>query len=60
VAPTSQLPSSLYLASKPAFFGNYTWPWVEPSGSTRVYTLPAKKRFDDCKASTTTFPSYCP
>lgn len=24
------LPDSLYLASKPAFFGSTTWPWVDP------------------------------
>jgi hypothetical protein len=39
------LPSSLYLTSKPAFFGTMTWPWVDPSTGT-TYTLPAKGRFD--------------
>src|SRR6185437_8177677 len=24
------LPNSLYLTSKPAFFADYTWPWVDP------------------------------
>jgi len=39
------LPPSLYLATKPAFFGSRTWPWVDPvSGS--VGTLPAKARYD--------------
>src|SRR5262249_15096603 len=39
------IPSSMYLAAKPAFFGSNTWPWVDPStGAT--YTLPAKARFD--------------
>ena len=39
------LPPSLYLSSKPAFFGSRTWPWVDPvSGS--VGTLPAKARYD--------------
>ena len=31
------LPNSLYLTQKPAFFNagsGYTWPWVEPTGST--------------------------
>jgi hypothetical protein len=42
----STLPNSLYLTSKPEFFGSYTWPWVDPTGSTKVYTLPAKARFD--------------
>ena len=39
------IPNSLYLSSKPAFFGNNPWPWVDPStGAT--YVLPAKARFD--------------
>jgi hypothetical protein len=40
------LPSSLYLTSKPAFFGDLPWPWVDPAGATKVHTLPAKARFD--------------
>ncbi len=43
------LPQSLYLSGKPAFFNagkGYTWPWVDPTGSTKLYTLPAKARFD--------------
>jgi len=40
------LPASLYLTAKPAFFGSLTWPWVDPLGATKVYTLPAKARFD--------------
>jgi hypothetical protein len=43
------LPSSLYLSAKPAFFNagkGYTWPWVDPTGATQLYTLPAKARFD--------------
>jgi hypothetical protein len=39
------LPSSLYLASKPAFFGANAWPWVDPSTGT-LATLPAKARWD--------------
>jgi hypothetical protein len=39
------IPSSLYLNSKPAFFGANVWPWVEPlTGTTRI--LPAKARYD--------------
>jgi hypothetical protein len=39
------VPSSMYLSSKPAFFGNNPWPWLDPStGAT--YTLPAKARYD--------------
>ena len=43
------LPNSLYLTRKPAFFdagSGYTWPWVDPSGATKLYQLPAKARYD--------------
>jgi hypothetical protein len=43
------LPNSLFLTSKPAFFGNLAWPWINPLGATpadRVKTLPAKDRYD--------------
>ena len=40
------LPDSLYLAAKPAFFGDKLWPWVDPTASRRLYTLPARARFD--------------
>ena len=34
--------NSMYLASKPAFFGNNAWPWVDPTtGAT--HTLPARR-----------------
>ncbi len=39
------LQNSLYLKSKPTFFGSRQWPWVDPTTGT-VYTLPAKERFD--------------
>ncbi len=38
------LPSSMYLQSKPAFMGANPWPWVDPLTGT-TYTLPAKARF---------------
>ncbi|WP_050725779.1 glycosyl hydrolase family 28-related protein [Vulgatibacter incomptus] len=41
------LPASLYLSSKPAFFGDRPWPWVMPedeANTTRI--LPARERFD--------------
>ena len=41
------LPASLYLLTKPAFFGSATWPWVDPAGTTKVHTLPAKARWDN-------------
>lgn len=37
---------SMYLQSRPAFFGTNTWPWVDPVTGT-TYTLPAKDRFDN-------------
>ena len=40
------LPDSLYLKSKPSFFGAARWPWVDPLGSTNLYVLPAKARYD--------------
>ena len=39
------IPNSMYLASKPAFFGTNQWPWVDPSTGT-INTLPAKARYD--------------
>jgi hypothetical protein len=40
------LPNSLYLASKPAFFGSNAWPWVDPTGSVKLYSLPARQRYE--------------
>jgi hypothetical protein len=40
------LPASLYLTAKPAFFGAYTWPWVDATGPTKLYTLPARARYE--------------
>ena len=40
------LPASLYLTSKPAFFGDNPWPWVDPNGATKLFTLPARARYD--------------
>jgi hypothetical protein len=47
--PDHALPDSLYLTQKPAFFKagkDYTWPWVDPVGTTKVYVLPAKARYE--------------
>lgn len=44
-----ELPDSLYLSGKPAFFAagrGYVWPWVDPLGTTKLHTLPAKARYD--------------
>ncbi len=44
--PAQTLPASLYLKAKPSFFGDDQWPWVDPTGSTKLYILPAKARLD--------------
>ena len=41
----AQLPNSMYLSCKPAFFGSDKWPWLDPDTGT-IYALPAKQRFD--------------
>ena len=38
------LPASLYLKTKPAFFGDEPWPWVDPTGARKLGTLPARRR----------------
>jgi hypothetical protein len=43
---SQNLPASLYLTSKPAFFGAHPWPWVDPAAASPLHTLPAKARFD--------------
>lgn len=40
------LPSSLYLSSKPSFFGSLPWPAIGPDLSPMVGHLPAGQRFD--------------
>jgi hypothetical protein len=45
----SFIPDSLYLKQRPAFFdtgSGYVWPWVDPTGETKLYMLPAKARFE--------------
>ena len=32
---------------RPSAGSGYTWPWVDPTGATKLYTLPAKARFDN-------------
>jgi hypothetical protein len=49
-----QLPNSLYLSAKPAFFGDLPWPWVDPTGTTKVSTLPAQRRFENPVVPTVT------
>jgi hypothetical protein len=40
------IPNSLYLTAKPVFFGNCPWPWVTPEGTSKLFYLPAKNRFE--------------
>jgi hypothetical protein len=41
------LPPSLYLTTRPAFFGSNPWPWVTPeTPANPLATLPARVRFD--------------
>ncbi len=41
------IPTSAYLTSKPAFFGNLPWPWVTPENpQAPVGKLPARERFE--------------
>jgi hypothetical protein len=42
---SAPLPDSMYLTCEPAFFGSYTWPWLDPTTGS-IYTLPAKARYD--------------
>jgi hypothetical protein len=44
----SQLPASLYLSAKPAFFGSNPWPWVDGSNAANPVPgqLPARVRYD--------------
>lgn len=43
----TELPPSLYLTKKPAFFGSRRWPWVAPEDAADpIGTLPARERFD--------------
>ena len=44
-SPPLPIPNSLYMTSKPAWFGTNPWPWVDPSTGT-TYVLPAKALFD--------------
>ena len=41
-----ELPASLYLDGRPAFFGSRRWPWVEPADAQPLHVLPARARYD--------------
>jgi len=40
------LPNSLYLSSKPSFFGNLSWPVIGPDLNPMTGMIPAKARFE--------------
>lgn len=40
-----ELPGSLYLHEKPAFFGDHAWPPIGPDLAPMVSTIPAQERF---------------
>jgi hypothetical protein len=44
----STLPASMYLTSKPAFFGSNPWPWADGSNAANPLPgqLPARQRYD--------------
>ncbi len=55
--PPQIIPNSLYLASKPAFFGSNPWPWVDSTGPTKLYALPARQRFDSMRVTVPSAPA---
>jgi hypothetical protein len=40
------LPDSLYLESKPAFFGGLPWPSIGPDRTPVAGTIPARERYE--------------
>lgn len=40
------IPASLYLRAKPAFFGGLPWPAIGPDTAARTGTIPAKERYE--------------
>ncbi|MBN2102513.1 hypothetical protein JW835_00565 [bacterium] len=44
--PNHNLPTSLYLQSKPGFFGEQSWPCIGPDVSPMINKLPAQLRFE--------------
>jgi hypothetical protein len=51
-AYSQDLPPSLYLTTKPDFFGADAWPWVVPDAPTpQLGELPARVRFDQIHAA---------
>jgi hypothetical protein len=54
------IPASLYLSSKPAFFGSNPWPWVTPEQTSNPLAgeLPAKIRANSNGIRTSAFPAF--
>jgi hypothetical protein len=48
------VPQSLYLSSKPSWYGNCTWPPIDPNGPT-VHDIPAKLRYEGKSCSGATY-----
>ncbi len=44
-ASPDSVPKSLFLSAAPALMGTCTWPWVQPTSGTKLYTLPARSRY---------------
>jgi hypothetical protein len=51
-----ELPNSLYLRGRPAFFEDRPWPWVDPMGEVKLFSLPARERFDAAHGITAVHP----
>ncbi len=45
INPDAQLPNSLYLSSKPSWFGGLSWPPIGPDVNPMNGTIPARERF---------------
>ena len=51
------LPLSLYLRSKPSYFGNCAWPPIGSDLSPMTTDIPAKRRYDGASCATSTLPA---
>lgn len=54
------LPNSLYLSSKPSWFGSAAWPSVDPAASVKVNKIPAQLCYEQGPKSSRAFdPKLC-
>jgi hypothetical protein len=58
--PDRSLPNSLYLTSKPAFFGALAWPAIGPDLNPMAGTIPAKQRYDAMQGGADTLAPAAP